>query len=322
MLCGMLTLIVAGLVAYFGNNFIGFLVGTLLLQLSINTFSPAMQAYLSDHIPFNQRGMALSTTELGWPLSYLLLVPLMALRIEQWGWNTMFLIIALVGIFFIGVILIQVEKDPKVEPLKEKYKTPFKQIFQSHNAIFGILMGFCVISGNIIIQLVFGVWLETDFQASISQLGWVSSVIGAAECAGILLSIFIIDRIGKRRGITIGIGFCVLLPILATFLKLNLLSATIWLSIFYFFSEFTIVSGLTYVSELYPQSRTTYMALYSMMNAIGFGVGSILAPLVFRFSIHGNMISAMLLYLLGGLFLLLIKLPKSTVLEPTAEIAL
>ncbi|MBI9049713.1 MAG: MFS transporter [Anaerolineaceae bacterium] len=312
MISGMLTFVVAGLIAFFSNNFFGFLFGTLLLQLSINTFSPAMQAYLSDHIPFEKRGMALSATELGWPLSYLLLIPLIALRIEQWGWNVMFLIIALVGLLFTGIILLQVEKDPVVIPSKERYKLPFKEIFKSKNAVFGLIMGFCVISGNIIVQLVFGVWLEEDFQASVTQLGLVSSFIGAAECAGILLSIFIIDRIGKRRGLLIGIAACVLLPFLGLFANLTFQVTTIWLVVFFFFSEFAIVSELTIVSELYPRARNTYMALYAMMNAIGFGAGSILAPLAYRYHIQGNMMSSMVLYAIAGLFLLMIKLPKTS----------
>ena len=312
MLSGMLLLIIAGLIAFFSNNFFGFLVGTLLLQLSINMFSPSMQAYLSEHVPFEKRGMALSSTELGWPLSFLLLIPLIALRIEQWGWNVIFLIIALVGIVFTGLVILQVEKDPKREKTTERHPLPFKEIFKSKNAVFGLAMGFCVISGNIILQLVFGLWMETDFNASVQQLGMVSSFMGAAEAAGILLSMFLIDRIGKRRGLLIGMLFCITLPIIGIFIELTFWVATIWLIVFFFFSEFTIVSELTIVSEIYPRARNTYMALYAMMNAIGFGAGSILAPVAYRYHMQGNMLSAALLHVVAIIFLLMIKLPKTS----------
>jgi MFS transporter, DHA1 family, inner membrane transport protein len=310
MLTGMFTMIIAGLFAFLSNNFFGFLFGTLLLQLAINTFSPAMQAYLSENISFKKRGMALSSTELGWPLSYLLLIPLIALRIEQWGWHVMFLIMALIGIVFTALVFMQVEKDPKPELTAGKFDLPFKDIFKSKNAVFGLVMGFCVISGNIILQLVFGLWLETDFLADVTQLGLVSSFIGAAETAGIVISILIIDKIGKQRGIKIGIAACIILPFIGLFTNFTFTLAVIWLVIFYFFSEFTIVSEISFVSEIYPKARTTYMAFYAMMNAIGFGVGSILGPVAFRYNIQGNMLGALLLYLAGGVFFLLVKLPN------------
>lgn len=312
MLTGMFTMIFAGLFAFLSNNFFGFLFGTLLLQLAINTFSPAMQAYLSENIPFKKRGMALSSTELGWPLSYLLLIPLIALRIEQWGWHVMFLIMALIGIVFTVLIYIQVEKDPKPDFTAGRFSLPFKDIFKSRNAVFCLLMGFCVISGNIILQLVFGLWLETAFHVDVTQLGLVSSFIGAAETAGIVLSILIIDKIGKQRGIKIGIIACIVLPFIGVFSNLTFTLAVVWLVLFYFFSEFTIVSEISFVSELYPHARTTYMALYAMMNAIGFGFGSILGPVAFRYNIQGNMLGALLLYLAGGVFLLLVKLPGAS----------
>jgi predicted MFS family arabinose efflux permease len=316
MISGLLIFITSGFIIFFMNNFAGFFIGTVLMQLAINMFSPSMQAYLSDHISFEKRGMALSITELGWPLSYLIIVPLIALRIEQWGWNTVFLFFSVVSIIFLGLIFFQVKKDTAIVRLQEKYSLPFKQIFRSGNAVLGLVIGFCMISANIIIQLVFGIWLETDFSASITQLGLVSAVIGAAETTGILISAIFIDRIGKRRALFIGSIFCVILTAVSNVIPFNLHSATIWLVLFYFFSEFTIVSTLTFVSELYPQARTTYMALYAMMNAVGFGVASLLAPIAYRYTIHGNMITAMVMCICMVILLGLVKHPEKGVLEP------
>jgi DHA1 family inner membrane transport protein len=312
MLSGMSIVVLAGIIIHASQNYLGFFIGLILLQLSINIFSPAMQAYLSENIPLEKRGTALSLTELGWPLSYLLLIPLIGLVIEQWGWSIFYLLLSASAIVFMAVIAVQVEKQPAAMNLPQRYRLPFREIFHARNAVWGMIIGFCLISGNIVIQLVFGVWLESAYQASIAQLSIISSLIGGAELAGILLSALFIDRIGIRRAITLGIGSCAALALTAVFLPLNLIGAGAWLVIFYFSSEFAIVSALTLISELYPQARNTYMAIYGVACAIGFGVGSILAPLAFRFNINGNMLVSFLLYSLAGFGLVMVNLKKIT----------
>ena len=322
MLSGVLIVVIAGLIIQITQNYVGIFIGMILLQLATNIFSPAMQAYISENIPFEKRGTALSLTELGWPLSYLVIVPLIGLVIEEWGWSIFYLIISATALVFMALVALQVEKQPVSMHLTQRYKLPFKEIFHAKNAVWGLLIGFCLVSGNIIIQLVFAVWLESAFQASIAQVGIISSLIGAAELAGILLSAAFIDRIGKQRAITIGVGMGIALALLAVFLPLNLISAGIWLVAFYFFSEFTIVSALTLVSELYPQARNTYMAMYGVFCAVGFGVGSILAPIAFRLTIIGNFGAALCLFSFAGICLLMIKLTHPVSVQPTAEIAL
>lgn len=318
MLTGILTFILSGFLVYFSNNFIGFFIGTLLLQLAINTFSPAMQAYISDNIPFEKRGMALSATELGWPLSFVLLVPLIALRIEEWGWNTIYLIFSLASIVFLVLIMAQTKKEPQNQTSPEHYRLPFGEIFRSGNAVLGLAIGFCIISANILVQLVFGLWLETGFSASATQIGLVSSVIGVAEFGGILVSILFIDRIGKHRAITIGVSAGIILTLIANFLDFTLVSAGAWLVLFFLLSEFSIVSTITFVSELFPQARNTYMALYSMMNAIGFGIASILAPIAYRYSIHGNITAALVMNIVVFVLLMAVKRPAKVLAQPAA----
>lgn len=322
MLSGVLIVVLAGVIVQLTQNYIGLFIGMILLQLGINIFSPAMQAYISDNIPFEKRGAALSITELGWPLSYLVIIPLIGLVIEQWGWSIFYLLISALALVFMGIIAFQVEKQPSSMHLTERYKLPFKEIFRAKNAFWGLLMGFCLVSGNIIVQLVFGVWLESSFQATITQVGIVSSLIGAAELAGIILSAAFIDRIGKRRAISLGIGIGIALSLIAVFVPFSLISAGGWLVAFYFFSEFTIVCALTLVSELFPQARNTYMAIYGVFCAVGFGVGSILAPIAFNLTIKGNIGAAFFLFALAGLCLLMIKLTQPAAVYPAAEIAL
>ena len=82
---------------------------TFILTLVLTTvgylvFIPSMQAYVGDQVAYKQRGLALSLTELGWSLSFILGVPLAGLLIARWGWRSPFPVFTLLG--FISFILL------------------------------------------------------------------------------------------------------------------------------------------------------------------------------------------------------------------------
>jgi len=57
----------------------------ILLALGKYAFDPAMQAYLSDGIPYERRGAALAMTEVSWSLAFIAGVPLMGFLIARKG---------------------------------------------------------------------------------------------------------------------------------------------------------------------------------------------------------------------------------------------
>ncbi len=50
-------------------------------------FTPSMQAFLGDRVPYERRGLVLGLTELGWSLSFIVGVPLVGLLIDRRGWQ-------------------------------------------------------------------------------------------------------------------------------------------------------------------------------------------------------------------------------------------
>jgi len=64
----------------------------------------SMQAYVSDQVPYEKRGRLIALMELGWALSFILGMPVVALLIGRFGWRAPFPVLA--GIDLVLFILI------------------------------------------------------------------------------------------------------------------------------------------------------------------------------------------------------------------------
>ncbi len=98
MLAGLLMLIAGAGLLFLGHSFGWALVAFALFGLAKSSYDPAMQAYVSDVVPYEHRGRALGATELSWSASWLFAVPLTGLLIARWSWRAPFLVIALLGL--------------------------------------------------------------------------------------------------------------------------------------------------------------------------------------------------------------------------------
>ncbi len=92
MLTGM-TLLVAGMFAGGLFPFYGVvLVALFLAGLGKSIFDPALQAYVSERVPFHRRGLAIGLLELSWAGSTLLGIPVIAVLIDRLGWRAPFFV--------------------------------------------------------------------------------------------------------------------------------------------------------------------------------------------------------------------------------------
>jgi predicted MFS family arabinose efflux permease len=159
------------------------------------------------------------------------------------------------------------------------------------------------------------VWVEQAFALSITSLGATALAIGISELGGETLVTVFTDKIGKRRALAIGIiSNCVAtlaLPIFGRWLAGALLS----LFLFYLTFEFTMVSGITLMSEILPSARATMLASHMALIALGRSVGDLLAPSLFTQSVVPGIVAnaavAFLFNLLALIALTRVKLPHS-----------
>jgi predicted MFS family arabinose efflux permease len=123
--------------------------------------------------------------------------------------------------------------------------------------------------------VVYGAWLEKQFNLSIVALGFGTGIIGMAELAGESLTAALADRLGLKRSVIGGLTACIVCYGVLPFLGHTLSTALTGLFLVFLTFEFTIVASLSLFTELVPKSRATMMASYLALAGIGRVVGAL-----------------------------------------------
>ena len=279
MLSGM-TLLVAGMFAAGLFPFYGVvLVALFLAGMGKSIFDPALQAYVSERVPFHRRGLVIGFLEFAWAGSTLLGIPLIALLIDRFGWRAPFFAMGGLGILGILALRIIIEKGkqrPASTQRQPLFKGAWRQLLRERAALGALSYAFWISVANDNLFVVYGAWLEKQFGLSIVALGLGTSVIGIAELAGETLTATLADRLGLKRSVIGGMAACLICYGILPFLGQTLAMALAGLFIIFLTFEFTIVTSLSLFTELVPASRATMMASYFASAGIGRVVGALI----------------------------------------------
>lgn len=270
-------------------------------------FDPSLQAYLSDHIPYERRGRALALTEFSWSFAFILGIPLVGFLIAKKGWLAPFpLLVILGGLIFTGLYWMLPAREPTTS--YPRRRDQFKKIITSVPALMGLCIGLCMSAGNELVNLIFGAWLEDSFGLQIAALGAASAVIGLSELGGESLVAVFVDRLGKPRAVALGLAGNSLAALALPLLGHSEFGALIGLFFFYITFEFTLVSSLPLMTELVTSARATVMAFNIAAISLGRALGDLFGPqlygLGFWFVILGaigfNALALLALRILGN----------------------
>ncbi len=102
-------------VGMFAGGFLP-LYGVILITLFLSglgkiVFDPAVQAYVSERVPYNRRATAIGFLEISWAGSTLLGIPLIALLIDNVGWRSPFFAMGAVGLMGIIALIVLFPPD-------------------------------------------------------------------------------------------------------------------------------------------------------------------------------------------------------------------
>jgi predicted MFS family arabinose efflux permease len=265
-------------VLVFSPTYPAFVVMLVLSIMANLVFSPSMQAFLGDRVPYERRGFVLALTELGWSLAFILCVPAIGFLIARNGWQAPFIWLAGLGVVSFAVLYWLLPGDRPQPGQTNHLWRNLRGVFAYKPALAGLLVGLCIACGNELVNLIFGVWLEDSFQVKIAALAAASIVIGVAELGGEGLVTAFVDRMGKRRSVGIGLIANAVAALALLFLGRSLLGALAGLFFIFITFEFTIVSSLPLMTEVFPAARATFMAMFFASNAVGRSLGSLAAP--------------------------------------------
>lgn len=250
--------------------------------LGMYVYMSAVQAYLGDHVPYAQRGMAMSIFELAWSFAFIIGMPLLGFLIGRYGWQSPFPILAVLGLFSVVAIWALIPNSlPEGNGKEGGMLSGLKEVFASPAARANLLLVFVFLFGNEMINLMFGVWLEDTFALKITGLGFASIVIGIADLGGEGLSTFIIDKLGKERTIRIALVLTAVSSILVPLARNSLVLTLAALFMVFLTFEVAFIGIMALSSEILPKARATLMASNVAAVSLGRGVGAIFSPLLY-----------------------------------------
>jgi predicted MFS family arabinose efflux permease len=283
MLCGTSLFLLGTTLVVIWPTFPALVVAMVLAALGKYVFDPAMQAYLGDRIPYDQRGRALAITEIGWSLAFIAGVPLMGLLIARRGWMAPFPLMAVLGILILIGVMLMLPKDVRPAEGSPSMGANFRTVLTFAPALAGLCVALFASTANELVNLVFGVWLEQSFGLKIAALGAAAAVIGISELCGEGLVAAFVDRLGKPQAVSLGLGVNSLAALLRPLLGRSEVGAMVGLFLFYISFEFTVVSAIPMMTEVLPKARATVMAFNFAFLSLGRALGAPLATFLFRF---------------------------------------
>ena len=282
MLIGLTALLLGCLSVSFSMSFTFALVGFVLIGISKPIYDPSVQAFVSARIPYSKRAKALGILEASWAGSWLLGIPLSGLLIAHFGWHSPFSLIsgaALLAIFWTTRLQdVTLTNQAAAKNGDQNLSAPAESPSGKLGPILVLGVSLLMVFANENMVIVYGAWLEEQFQLRVQELGFFSILVGLAELGGELSVVALVDRIGKRRAILGGLTLTGLSYMALPFCQSSIYVAAVGLVCMFFLFEFTIVSIFPYVSEMVPAERGKWLAFNYTALVIGRLCGALSGP--------------------------------------------
>ena len=284
MLLGMFTFLFGVSLVVFWPTFPSLAAAFILATIGKYIFDPSMQAWLSDRVPYERRGLTIALTEIGWSAAFIVGVPLVGFLLARWGWLSPFPLFAILALFSILLLTLSLPPEKSESRRTGGFFTNFRSVLTSPVALTGLSIGLFASAANEVVNLMFGIWLEDSFALKLAALGAASAVIGVSELAAELLVAGFADRLGKARAIALGLLANIVVALSLPWVGRTTAGALTGLFLFYLTFEFMLVSDIPLMTELQPGGRATLMAFNTAGISLGRAMGAVLAPLLYNIS--------------------------------------
>ncbi len=279
MTAGMAMLAIGMLAAAIFPIYAVVLVALFLAGLGKSIFDPALQAWVGSRVPYRRRALVMGIMETSWSASTLIGIPLVAILMDRYGWQSPFLVMG--GLGCIGAValffIIPDEPEPACQNVSPaEYIGAYSQLIANKPALGALGYVFFVSAANDNLFVVYGAWLEKSFGLGIVALGLGTSLIGVAELVGEGLTAAVSDRIGLKRALITGLSLSVLSYFALPFLDMSLTAALTGLAVLFFIFEFTMVTSISLCTEILPGFRATMMSGFFATAGIGRVLGALI----------------------------------------------
>lgn len=253
-----------------------------LMGMAKAMFDPQVQAFIGEHVPYARRGTIIGIVELSWAMSWAIGVPMFGLLLSRVAWWAPFWVIGIVAL--IGIVLLR-KYMPITRPVAQSTATPstgfsltaWRTMFATPGARYVILYGITLFVAAQIPYMVYPVWFKQRFGLSVETLGYVSIALSIADLVAEVLTIFLVDRLGKQFSVRVAAVGCALSFIAFWAFSASLPGMVLALCMIYLCFEFTLVASLPVASEMVPTARSTMMGFATASAGIGRIIGAQIA---------------------------------------------
>jgi len=287
MVAGMAMLGTGMLAAAFFPFYAVVLLALFLAGLGKSVLDPAVQAWAGSRVPYERRALVIGILETAWAASTLIGIPLVAVIIDRFGWQSPFLVMGLLGIVGAVTLFVIIPREKASSSFGQtvswsSYLGTYAQLAGNKAALGALGYAFFISAGNDNLFVVYGAWLEKSFGLGLVALGMGTSLIGLAELLGEGLTAAVSDRLGLKRALFWGLGLTSLSYFVLPFLEGALPAALTGIALIFLTFEFTMVTSFSLSTEILPAARATMMASFLATAGLGRVLGAVMGGFVWQ----------------------------------------
>lgn len=318
MTTGLAGLAAGALVVASSRHVVLFAAGLFVLSLAKIVYDVGQGSWITDHVPFAQRGRVVGLTEMSWALGLLLGVSSMGLIAAATSWPWAYVTGATFVSGMAAVLWRRIGPDlPGGHPAARATAAGPVELRRAGWLAVGAMVAMAGASQSMFVT--FGTWLEDAHGFSTTSLAAVTFSIGGLELIASSMSTARTDRWGKERSVIGGaivmvataVGFVATTDVLPVSLVL--------LGVFIASFEFAIVSMIPIGGELVPGRPAAGISRFLAASAVGRSIATI--PATTLFDRAGVRASAALGGALAVLLLVLMSMRERSPLGGDRDVA-
>lgn len=283
----------AALGAYFAQRLEHYVIARVFAGLAGGTISACVISQVADLFDYSARGRAMGRLGVVYFIAPVMAVPLGAWMAARYGWRSLYLLLAILGVLIGLLMRPALMTKPKhsnaaLSSILPQQLKAYRHYFTRARTRSGLLLAISVSTAIAGLITYLGAWLSSAFGMSINMIGAVFMATGAASVLGALAGGWLADYLGKRRMIALG-------SFLLTFILVSVELVQSTAGIYLFCAAGGLAMALregpfqALISQLAPASeRGAYIALRNAMSQLAIAGTAIICGMLFtRLGFHG-----------------------------------
>lgn len=247
--------------------------------MAAGAFVPTAYAVVGDRVPYTYRGKVMGLIVSSWSLALIFGVPLGSFigGVLHWRWT--FWIFALMGVFVVLLILLEMRRHAQHqtsgEEEKEEPAGTFRDALKVPRVPVYITITFCNMIGFYGMYSFLGTYLQDVFTGGNTAAGLFIMIYGIGFSMSVITG-KIADRIGKMRSLLIALGVISVLLACLPYAPASMFLLIASLFIWGLMQSLTVTLLSTILSDCSERHRGKVMVFYSLASNLAVTLGSAL----------------------------------------------